>query len=68
VPPVGVDQELPAVVAQRQAEVVVDALVHAEADRQAEGGGELDPADALEIVHRFLSLLAANVAGAKIPH
>ena len=60
---VGVDQELAAVVGQRQAEMVVDALVQAEPHGQAKRRRQLDPADALEIVHRF-----APAAGGKCSH
>ncbi len=53
---VGIDQKLAAVVGQRQAEVVVDALMKAEPDGEAEGRRQLDPANELGIVHRSLSV------------
>jgi hypothetical protein len=48
---VRIDQELPAVVAESQAEVVAHALVEAAADREAKRRRQLDPAVPLAIVH-----------------
>ena len=48
---VGIDQELPAILGQRQAEVVAHALVEAEPDRHAQRRRQLDPSDPLAIIH-----------------
>jgi hypothetical protein len=47
----GIDQELPAVVGQRQAEVVAYALVEAASHREAKRRRQLDPPVPLAIVH-----------------
>ena len=48
---VGIDQKLPAVIAERQAEVVAHALVETEPHREAKRRRQLDPPVPLAIVH-----------------
>jgi hypothetical protein len=56
---VGIDQELPAIVGQRQAEVVAHAFVEPEPDRQAKGRRQLEPSDPLAIIHGLPPALRA---------
>jgi hypothetical protein len=58
---VGIDQKLPAIVAQRQAEVIAHAFVEPEPDRHPKRRRQLDPSDPLAIVHRPLRRFRPNL-------